>query len=388
MPPLYNISLKNTFLEFMPVELCNTQLRNTSSCPCLSFVDDAPKSGTEGRTVASSEDRTVTSSEYLPDVASSLSTDSDVPTEKCVEGKLNKLEAVAFEKEEIHREALGDYRCSQGSNNRSSKATLAMQMRLNKELMQANLSTKCDIFKLIAKQLPHMNAVNLSTAIHRIARLGGPRDEDDTLVLNALLDAIGKQTWREIEANDGSMPAKCATIIAWSIAFLQVFPQDLLAALIEVAGRGLKTCNDFEVTNVLWACAQFVKQLPPDASLNSTTNRSRRCLAVQFVRPLRALFDAVEVHFHDRHHEVKGQILVSALVSIATLSSVEHVSRANLFKSICDALALKSGELSFSNKTQIGVAGHIMSKYNKRVVRAARKSFSEKCPQLAAHFGG
>ena len=173
---------------------------------------------------------------------------------------------------------------------------------------------------------------------------------------------------------------------------MQVFPQDLLAALIEVAGRGMKTCNDFEVTNVLWACAQFVKQLPSDHAidhgLDSTNRCSRRCLAVQFVQPLRALFAAVEVHFHGRLHEVKGQILVSALVSIATLSSVEHVSRGNLWKSICDALALKNGELSFNNKTQIGVAGHIMSKYNKRVVRAVRKSFSEKCPQLAAHFSG
>lgn len=74
---------------------------------------------------------------------------------------------------------------------------------------------------------------------------------------------------------------------------------------------------------------------------------------------------------------------MSALVSIATLSSVEHVALATLFKSICDALAAKSRELSFNNKTQIGVAGHIMSKYNKRVVRDAHKSFSEQCPQLA-----
>lgn len=381
---LYNISVKNTFLEFMPVELCNPQFRKTSSCPCLSFVGDAPKSETEGKTV---------SSEYLPDVASSLSTDSDVPTEKHVEGKLNKLEA-AFEKEKSS-EAPGDYGRSRASKNSSSKATLTRQMRLNNELVTANLCTKPDIFKLVAKQLPGMNAINLSTAMHRIARLGGPRDEDDTLVLNALLDAIRKQTWREIAANDGSMPAKCATIIAWSSASLQVFPQDLLAALIQVVARGLKTCNDFEVTNALWACAQCVKHLQhlPSTStdrasldgLDSTANQhcpSRRC-PVQFIQTLRALIYAVEVYFQGRLHEVKVQVLMSALVSIATLSSVEHVALATLFKSICDALAAKSRELSFNNKTQIGVAGHIMSKYNKRVVRDAHKSFSEQCPQLA-----
>ena len=211
MLPLYNISVKNTFLEFMPVELCIPQFRKTSSCPCLSFADNAPKSETEGKTV---------SSEYLPDVSSSLSTDSDVPTGKRVEGKLNKLEA-AFEKEK-NSEAPGDYGRSRASKNRSSKTALARQMRLNKDLVEAKLCTKPDIFKLVANELPRMNAINLSTAMHRIARLGGPRNEDDMLVLNALLDAIRKQTWREIEANDGSMTAKCATIIVWSSASLQV----------------------------------------------------------------------------------------------------------------------------------------------------------------------
>eukprot|EP00435_Cladocopium_sp_Y103_P065121 s819_g27.t1 len=382
MPPLYKISVKNSFLEFMPMELCNTQFRRTLSCPCLSFVDDAPKSETEGKTI---------SSEYLPDVSSSLSTDSDVKTEKLGQGTLEKLQSAALQNEK-NPSAPADPGGSRAGKNRSSQAALAMQMRLNKDLMEANLSSKPDIFKLVENQLHRMNAVNLATAIHRIARLVGPRDDTShTLVLNALLDAIQKRTWREIEDHDDSMPAKCATIIAWSCATLQVFRQDLLVALIQVVESGLKTCNEFEVTNVLWACAQYVKAITCThrASIPSTTNRcSRGCLAAQVVQPLRALMGAVEVYFQGRLHQVKGQILVSALVSTATLSAVENVSSTSLFKSICDVLALKSGELSFNNKTQIGVACHIMSKYNKRVVRAASKSFSEKCPQLAAHFRG
>ena len=66
-----------------------------------------------------------------------------------------------------------------------------------------------------------MNAVNLSTAIHRIARLGGP-GENETSVLEALLTVIEEKTWRQLQNDDGSMPAGCATIVAWSCASLQV----------------------------------------------------------------------------------------------------------------------------------------------------------------------
>ena len=96
--------------------------------------------------------------------------------------------------------------------------------------------------------------------------------------------------------------------------------------------------------------------------------------------------DAVEVYFQGRLQEMQSQILVSALVSVAMLSAVGNLSLTSLFSSICDALALKSSELSLNNKTQLGVAGRIMTKYHEQVVQAVRKSFSEKCPELATYF--
>ena len=110
------------------------------------------------------------------------------------------------------------------------------------------------------------------------------------------------------------------------------------------------------------------------------------CLAEQVGQALGALMDAVEVYFRARLQNMTGQILVSALVSVATLSSFEALSLAMLFGSICNTLLLKSSELSFNNKTQVGVACQMMSRHNEQAVQAVSMSCSETCPELAIYF--
>lgn len=354
MPPLYDITVKNTFLDFEPVDLSQSEqcFRQTLSCPCLSFLATS-----EAGVKTDSSGSSGSSGSQLRDVASSVSTDSDILPNKGVNRKaVEKLQGQDV-----------------GIGNRGSKKALATQMRLNKQLMQASPSSgkKPDIFALVRTHIHQMNAVNLSTAIHRIARLGGP-GENETSVLEALLTVIEEKTWRQLQNHDDSMPAGCATIVAWSCASLQVFRPDFFGALIQVVEPKLGSCKDVEVTNLLWACAQLVKhQAPEDPGVG---------------RPLSALMDAVEVYFQGRLQEMQSQILVSALVSVAMLSAVGNLSLASLFSSICDALALKSSELSLNNKTQLGVAGRIMTKYHEQVVQAVCKSFSEKCPELATYF--
>lgn len=254
MRPIYDIRLKNTFLEFRPVDVSNGQcFRKTLSCPCLLF-GVTPKSEAVERT---------DSSEFLPEVASTVSTDSDVPiavkgeNQKGVE---EKCQTAPLESGRKPGKALQDAR-SDPRKNCISKAVLAMQMQGNKQLMEANHCSKPDIFTLVRTQIHRMNAVNLSTAMHRIARLGDPQGQKGWSTLGALLNAIEKRTWQELENHDGAMPARCATIIAWSCAKLQVFRPDLFATLIQLVGLGLGTCKEFEVTNLLWACAQLVKHL-------------------------------------------------------------------------------------------------------------------------------
>eukprot|EP00435_Cladocopium_sp_Y103_P021259 s1278_g5.t1 len=365
MPPLYDITVKHTFLNFQPVDLSDESeqcFRQTLSCPCLSFLATSGEAGVKTDSSSGSQ---------LPDVASSVSTDNDIPPNKGVNRK-------AVEKLQAQDVSMG---------NRKLRKALATQMRLNKQLMQASRSSwgkkaggKPDIFTLVRTQIHQMNAVNLSTAIHRIARLGGPADQNEMVVLEALLNVIQEKTWRQLQNHDESMPAGCATIVAWSCASLQVFRHDLFAALIQVVEAGLGTCKDFEVTNLLWACTQLVKHLLKDGPEDGL------CSAQGLGRPLCALMDAVEVYFQGRLQDMTSQTLVSALVSVAMLSAVGNTSVAALFSSICDALALKHSELSLNNKTQVGIAGRIMRKNHEQVVQAVRKSFSEKCPELATYF--
>jgi hypothetical protein len=204
MPPLYDITVKNTFLDFEPVDLSQSEqcFRQTLSCPCLSFLATS-----EAGVKTDSSGSSGSSGSQLRDVASSVSTDSDILPNKGVNRKaVEKLQGQDV-----------------GIGNRGSKKALATQMRLNKQLMQASPSSgkKPDIFALVRTHIHQMNAVNLSTAIHRIARLGGP-GENETSVLEALLTVIEEKTWRQLQNHDDSMPAGCATIVAWSCASLQV----------------------------------------------------------------------------------------------------------------------------------------------------------------------
>ena len=55
------------------------------------------------------------------------------------------------------------------------------------------------------------------------------------------------------------LPVSCCSIIAWSCATLQTFRESLFTTLVEVMSGRCEMCQTFEVTNLLWACAQFQK---------------------------------------------------------------------------------------------------------------------------------
>ena len=98
----------------------------------------------------------------------------------------------------------------------------------------------------------------------------------------------------------------------------QVFEQDLFGDLIRVVELGLGTCKGFELTNLLWACAQLVKHLPTKVDI--APNGVGECLEEKIQKSLGALMHAVEVYFRAQLQNMTGPILVSALVSVATLS--------------------------------------------------------------------
>ena len=200
MAPKYEIRLRNSFLEFSSPEPSTPWQRRSLSCPCLGVA-------------LSTSDGTVTSSsseeaEVSP-VSASVSTDEPQDRKAigsgCEENAPKNLDSVCAQNQRSNSE-------------RSTTKSIRKQVSINKAL-KGNASN--GTLMLIRTKLHRMNAVNLATSIHRIARDRMPQGDDEIEIFNSLLVVMEKQALRELSHHDGSMPANCATIIAWSCASLR-----------------------------------------------------------------------------------------------------------------------------------------------------------------------
>ena len=200
MAPKYEIRLRNSFLEFSSPEPSTPWQRRSLSCPCLGVA-------------LSTSDGTVTSSsseeaEVSP-VSASVSTDEPQDRKAigsgCEENAPKNLDSVCAQNQRSNSE-------------RSTTKSIRKQVSINKAL-KGNASN--GTLMLIRTKLHRMNAVNLATSIHRIARDRMPQGDDEIEIFNSLLVVMEKQALRELSHHDGAMPANCATIIAWSCASLR-----------------------------------------------------------------------------------------------------------------------------------------------------------------------
>lgn len=134
---------------------------------------------------------------------------------------------------------------------------LEMHRKINRQLSAG--STPAVILQVVEQNLNNMNGINLSTAFHRLSRcrqgLHGPQAK----VLAAMLHLAEAKATQELHCRDGTLPANCCTIIAWSCAMLKVFSGPLFSMLIAVVELSGNTCEVYEVSNLLWACTQYQK---------------------------------------------------------------------------------------------------------------------------------
>eukprot|EP00913_Durusdinium_trenchii_P000548 g504.t1 len=180
---------------------------------------------------------------------------------------------------------------------------LKQRKRINRKLTQAANAHATAVLNV---ELTLMNGVNMATALHRIARHcvkgeAGPdgaapeakKEVEAHPAFAALLKTLeqhaemslsadhdtaeecpiapvsrktcidrvirpdptpgmsGRRCWQEI------MPAQCASIIAWSLACLDVQNDRLLVVLAALAKPHLQDFKFYEVTNMLWAYAKL-----------------------------------------------------------------------------------------------------------------------------------
>mmetsp|Transcript_28539 Transcript_28539/g.67823 ORF Transcript_28539/g.67823 Transcript_28539/m.67823 type:complete len:346 (+) Transcript_28539:78-1115(+) len=298
----YKIDVKNTFLQFSTPK--EEQVRRAASCPprhCLThrLREDCRKNDEDTVSTAASvrEEDALTNSD-LSELGAPLRRDGEDSAQK----------------------------------------------KINKELMTAAKRHTSKLLEVVSKHMSQMNAVNLATAFHRIARNQdkGMKATQST-VFKSMLEIVEDMALHEQEHFDGRMPAKCCTIIAWSCASLHIFPPNLFSSMAKVAARDLTRCETFEVTNLLWAFAQLQK-LRPETALHLSEE-------------LLQLLDAVAATLSRQPlRNLKATVLISALVSVANFPRSRSLASQWLFTNTSQELALRWPELSLENKNQITLA--------------------------------
>lgn len=226
---------------------------------------------------------------------------------------------------------------------RASK-TSAQQKRINRELVAAGKRSSLQVLKVVARNLGQMNGVNLATSFHRISRAGEELLRVSSPgVFSSLLEMAEHFAEWELANRDASLPANCCTIIAWSCAQLRVFRPSLFAKLAAVATPQLHSCQPYEVTNLLWAFAEFYK-FDQDTASDAAPE-------------LRALLDAVADVFSRRSHgDFKVQVLTSALMSVSSLPWDQSFSKTWLLSSTFQELSSRWEEMELEGQAQVAVA--------------------------------
>ncbi|CAJ1334895.1 unnamed protein product [Effrenium voratum] len=307
----YKISLRNSFLHFASHETGADRLSRATSCP---------------------------------DFASMRAKANSLEDEN-LDGRACPAHAVHYGAPTNFQEMLEKGTQAKGKLLALGRQDSVSWKKINHELSEAaKIGSYEKILSVVEKKLPEMNGINFATAIHRLSK----SDFNDGAILQhgiflAMLDAVERIAHCELqrggEGEGHVLSGGCSSIVAWSCATLGAFRLPLFARLAEVAARQLHSCQDFEVTNLLWAFGQL-RHFVPEAGK----------LAPQ----IQELLDATaQIFTRQRLRGMKAHVLISAMVSLATL---RRTGSAQLFSNISAELRSRWPELSPRSRTQISIA--------------------------------
>mmetsp|Transcript_121602 Transcript_121602/g.192489 ORF Transcript_121602/g.192489 Transcript_121602/m.192489 type:complete len:734 (+) Transcript_121602:63-2264(+) len=125
---------------------------------------------------------------------------------------------------------------------------------------------------VITSYLPQMNLVNLSTGLHRLAKLSGGDARTHTFLKQGLLPVLLNSTQQALLRSQmsGSLP-KCQALsnITWALATMHVIDLPLLHLVATFSYYQLTSFKNFELCQLLWAFAKL-GTLSPDLSASTT----------------------------------------------------------------------------------------------------------------------
>ena len=260
------------------------------------------------------------------------------------------------------------------------ESDLAMQKRINKELTTAASSRPdciTEVLRVAAVHLHQLNGVNLSTAIHRLARAcenskaNASRVKTDPVFL-LMIEVAELKAQQELLGQTDSMPGNCCTIITWSCAILRFFRPKLFTALARVATGKLQDCQCYEVTNLLWSFAELCKRQPQ--------------MAAELEANIQELVEATASYFLRRSPQGwKIQVLVSALVSLTCMPCKDFCTKWFIV-SIVQELAERSDEAQGANLLPVVTAFDTLRTKHVKVFREISGAMTAKYPNFVARY--
>ncbi|CAE7561612.1 clpP2 [Symbiodinium sp. CCMP2592] len=263
----------------------------------------------------------------------------------------------------------------------TSHDDVSLQKRINKDLTTAAKSEDEDpvseVLRVAAVHLHHLNSVNLSTAVHRLARAcegskaKANRVKTDPIFL-LMLEVAEHKAQLELHGQADSMPSNCCTIVTWSCAVLRFFRPSLFTVLARVAARDLQECQCYELTNLLWSFAELCKRQPTMAEdMGDTIQELVQAAASSFL--------------HRRPKAWTIKVLVSAVVSLTYIPCKDFCAKWFII-SLVQELAERSEEAQDTNLVPVVVAFDTLRTRHLQVFRDICNAMSRQHPDFVMRY--
>ncbi|CAL1173893.1 unnamed protein product, partial [Cladocopium goreaui] len=242
---------------------------------------------------------------------------------------------------------------------------------INKELVDAGEQNSMMILEVVGRYNGQLNGLNLATAFHRLARCTSEQQIPEVLLnpdFVKMLDMAQTLAHQELQHQTNSMTAKCSIMILWSLASLETFPTDLFSLLSRVAVPKLRTCEVHDITNLLWSFAKLYKIRPhliPHVSMET---------------PLVVNTSVDALSQHDLS-SFTVQLLISALVSVATLPCQSHGAMW-LFSACSQEVAKKWEQIPKKSRSHVAFSFRLMRLQNCLLANSVAKTVTQICPDM------
>jgi len=130
---------------------------------------------------------------------------------------------------------------------------------INAEVIKsAETGDLAKVLAVVGSHLTEMNLVNLTTALHRLAKMTATSQSRLLLQDNPTLERLLNSLSLALDAlKPDEVAAQSLSNAAWSLATLQLPRAGLFSKIVTLAAGDVSSFQPFELANLLWACAKI-----------------------------------------------------------------------------------------------------------------------------------